>query len=143
MFDRKKAAEFFVVAWVKDWQIQTYLEAIGAKGKPIEEITSAYPWMPSKMNYYRSAVYIRSIMSRYMRPINDALWDTKDDMAKLKFAKKISEWVSDKYIETKYDKEKRQELNKSYQAMAMTTTVNAMEIEKRRKSSGHHWNVCK
>lgn len=143
MFDRKKAAEFFVVAWVKNWRTQTYLEAIGAKGKPIEEITSAYPWMPSLLFHYKHGSYIRPLAARYMKKINDLLWDAKDNSAKLSLAKQIETWRSDKFVVTKDDNERHQSMRQAKLLRKVTEISNSIEVEKMRRSSGSHWNVCK
>lgn len=143
MFDRKKAAEFFVVAWVKDWSIGTYLDVIGAKTEPIENIVALYPWMPKDQIYYKSHKKIKTIAARYMRAINDLMWDAKDNKARLLLAQKICNWKSDAYVKTLSDKEREYQMAEAKKQYMVTAISNSLEIEKMRRSSGNHWNVCK
>jgi hypothetical protein len=144
MLDREKAAKYLVVAWVKDWTTLTYLRALNVPiYMPINEICNMYPWMPSDQRYYHHKRHIRPLVARFMAPINDFLWDTSDNAQKLKIAKKIENWVSDAYIETNYDTEKRDEKNKAKKELRHERTIQALEIEKRLRASGHHWNICK
>lgn len=55
MFDTKKAAEYFVVAWVKDWPLWQYIQTVtetttrpgaAAFTQMVNEVAAAYPWLP-------------------------------------------------------------------------------------------------
>jgi hypothetical protein len=144
MFDREKAAKYLIVAWVKDWTVLTYLRSINVPTHmPISEICSLYPWMPRVPMYYHHKRHIRPLVARFMAPINNFLWDTSDNAQKLKVAKKIENWVSDAFIKTNLDTKKSYEKYKAKKDLKHQITIQAIEIDKMRRASGSHWNVCK
>jgi len=95
-FSKDKAAQYYIVAWVKDWRIQTYMQAIGAEGLPYAEIHTLYPWLPTQKDshmYFKNCL-IRAWTSKAMKVINDKLWDTDDNKKRLQLAKHVELWDS-------------------------------------------------
>lgn len=144
-FDRKKAAEYFIVAWVKDWRMHTYLEAIGAKNVNFDDVHDLYPWMPAQDNLNRllKNSAIKPWVAYSMKVINDKLFDAKDNKARLALAKHIENWNSvgakAGTIHKQYLNERRQGMI-HYQQKALEHKVS---VELMRRGSGNHWNVVK
>lgn len=142
-FDKKKAAEFYVVAWVKDWNVRTYLTAIGCKDINFDDIHDLYNFMPAQKHYYVVNSRIKPLTSIYMRSINDKLYDAKDTKQLLKLALEIEKFISDKEIKNishQKDVAEIRKENKRYQALGLG---HKLSVETMRRGTNHHWNVCK
>ena len=149
-FTRAKAAEYFVVAWVKDWRMQTYLEAIGAGGLDVEKVHQLYPWMPPPKNKFyfekKKSPLIRGYAARVMRAINDQLWDAKTVPERLAIAKKIEQFAVDIDMQKltraseREDKHDRRSDKRERQASKLSYDVS---VELMRRGGGSHWNVVK
>lgn len=141
-FDRKKAAQYYVVAWVKDWSLKTYLDAIG-NGERIDfsEANTLYPWLPSEPFLFARG-RVRRWTREAMREINDALWDTDENEKKLLLADRIERWKADGNIRFS----KREEINEGRRSQKSYVN-SAIEFELSQnlneRAGGHHWNVCK
>lgn len=142
-FDKKKAAEFYIVAWVKNWRFHTYLEAIGAKDIKYEDVYKHYPWMPDKTHFYFKNQLIRIWTGMAMRDINHKLWDTEDNKKRLSLAKQIENWTADKVDRTTPQKKDSYEWRSTRRTDAKTKLGYAASVETMRRGSGHHWNVVK
>jgi hypothetical protein len=144
-FDREKAAQFLIVAWVKEWNIQTYMHAINAKDVPYAEMHSMYPWMPSQENIhlYFKNVKIRPWVAMAMKGINDRLFDAKDNAARLALAGIVENWNSAGAKPGFSHKDALKERRESIRLHRQTAAGHAVANESARRSSGHHWNVIK
>jgi len=142
-FDKKKAAEYFVVAWVKNWRVQTYLSAINAADIQYKDVHDQYPWMPVNLHFYFKNQYIRAWTNMAMRVINDKLWDNDDNKKRLSFAPMIERWNADKVGQTESHKQDAYERKKFLMQNKKTKLGYAASVETMRRGSGHHWNVCK
>jgi hypothetical protein len=144
-FDRKKAAEYLVVAWVKDWRINTYLHAIGVREIDYDKIHDLYPWMPAEdclHMYYKNAA-IKPWVSLSMRVINDKLHDAKDNKARLALAKQIENWDA---TGTKAGTVHKQDINERTQEIRVhrqRALEHKVSVSLMRRGSGSHWNVVK
>ena len=145
MFDKTKAAQYYIVAWVKDWRMSTYLKAIGASELKYEEIHSIYPWLPTEKDahMYHKDCIIRGWTGRAMKEINNRLWDTDDNSKRLKIAKQVEQWDSTGVKDGTLHKQdayehRRDRLQNQQSGMQHKVSVSAM-----RKGNGHHWGVCK
>lgn len=85
MMDQEKAAKYFIVVWVKEWSLKTYLDAVG-DGERIDfaDAHKLYPWLPSQIHYFiarsgRTRKYIADLSKKF----SDKLWDATDDKARL------------------------------------------------------------
>lgn len=145
MFDKTKAAQYFVVAWVKNWRIQTYLDAIGARDLDYEKIHDFYPWLPANDNkhmYFKNCL-IRAWISLAMNAINNKLWDTDDNMKRLQLAKQIENWDSSG---AKAGTAHKKDVHERYKSLKKDETIKLgykLSVETMRRGNGHHWNVCK
>ena len=143
LFDKKKAAEFFVVAWVKDWRFHTYLEAINAIEIRYKDVHKHYPWMPDETHFYYQDQMIRAWTGMAMRSINNRLWDTNDNKKRLSLAKQIENWTSDKVDQTTTEKQDYRDHKKALMQNRQSGLGHKVSVETMRRGSGHHWNVCK
>ena len=143
-FDKQKAAEYFIVAWVKDWRMQTYLDAIKFDGN-YEDAHKLYPWMPTGKNihYMIKNQLVRAWTALAMRSINDKLWDTEDNKKRLTLAKQIELWDADKVDASTQHKEAIKERNTAIRKIKQNAMEHKISMEIMRRGSGHHWNVVK
>jgi Fe-S cluster biosynthesis and repair protein YggX len=144
-FDRKKAAEFFIVAWVKDWKMLTYLEVIGAKNVNYDDVHELYPWMPEGKNIHRiiSNSAIKPWTAFAMKAINDKLFDAKDNKQRLALAKLIENWDSTGAVNGFSHNEAVKERTKEIRHMKQRAFEHKVSVELMRRGRGHHWNVVK
>ena len=145
MFDKKKAAEYLVVGWVKDWRIRTYLVAIGARNLQLEEIHDHFPWMPDAKNkhYYIKDSRVRTWVALAMRTINDRLWDADTVEKKLALAKQIEKWDSTGVDVPESHKDARRERRNDHNYTKAHEIAHRLSVEEMRKGNGHHWKVVK
>ena len=145
LFDRQKAAEYLVVAWVKGWRIHTYLEAIGAREMDYDKVHDLYPWMPAKDNlhmYYKN-VAIKPWVSLSMRVINDKLHDAKDNKARLALAKQIERWDATGAKSGTVHNKDQNERTHEMRVHRQRALEHKVSVELMRRGSGSHWNVVK
>jgi hypothetical protein len=144
-FDRKKAAEYLVVAWVKDWRMWTYLKAINAWDVRFEDIHDMYPWMPAHdhLNRYMKNAAIRPWVAFSMKAINDKLFDAEDNKARLALASRIEKWNSLGATNGFAHKEAEKERVKDRKQYKRAGFEHKLSMELMRKGSGHHWNIVK
>jgi len=142
-FDKKKAAEFYIVAWVKDWRLHTYLSAINAKDIRYEDVHKHYPWMPDKTHFYFKDQMIRAWTGMAMRSINNKLWDTDDNKKRLSLAKQIENWTSDVVKKSTSERRDAYEIRKHKIQRRQTGLGYKASVETMRRGSGTHWNVVK
>lgn len=143
-FEKEKAAQYFIVGWVKNWTIQTYLSAVGLRDSDYSKIHDLYPWMPDDQNkHYYFKTDIRAWCALAMNAINNKLWDTDDNNKRLALAKHIERWdstgVKPSTRHVKDAREHTQDMRKTRQA-GLTHKVS---METMRRGGGHHWNVVK
>lgn len=139
-FDQKKAAEYFVVAWVKDWTLRQYYKVImNGTRDDWSEAGGMYPWLPHDINPFILNISTRGWARTSMRAINDRLWDAKGAKEQLKLAVEIEKWCS---LGAKVKlNEARVEANKS---SADANACLALKVESRKAmNSNHEWKVCK
>lgn len=143
MFDKKKAAEYFVVAWVKDWRMKTYLSAIGAQDLDHDKIHDHFPWMPIETHYYFVNQLIRAWTSMAMRPINDKLWNTDDNKKRLSLATQIENWSSDKKNMSDRSRDEAKERRQEMKRYAANRLGYKLSVATMRRGQGTQWNVVK
>ena len=146
MFDRETAAKYFVVAWVKNWRMQTYLSAIGAFNVvQFEELHDLYPWLPTQkdLHFYLKNREIRQWVSRSMKVISDKMWDTEDNVKRLALAKRIELWNSDSTKHTTQERLDMQERRISMRKNMQSGKEHTVSMSIMRKGYGTDWKVCK
>jgi len=149
-FGKEKAAQYFIVAWVKNWSLRTYIGAVMKYGSDYEKIHDLYPWMPDAKNvHYYFKTEVRPWCALAMSEINNKLWDIADEDKRLampKFlalAKRVENWdstgVKQSARHIKEAKEHTQDMRKTRQS----GLAHKVSMETMRRGSGHHWNVVK
>ena len=149
-FGKEKAAQYFIVAWVKNWSLRTYLSAVAKHDIEYEKIHGLYPWMPDAKNiHYYFKTDVRPWCALAMSAINNKLWDIADEDKRLAMptllvlAKRVENWdssgVKQSARHVKDSQEHRQDRRKTRQA-GLTHKVS---METMRRGGGHHWNVVK
>jgi hypothetical protein len=143
-FDKEKAAQYFIVAWVKNWSIYTYIGAIGVKDMDYGKIYDLYPWMPDEKNkHYYFKTEIRPWCALAMSEINNKLWDINDNAKRLALAKRIENWDSSGVKPTTRHIKDTQEHKKDMRETRQSGLAHKVSMETMRRGGGHHWNVVK
>jgi hypothetical protein len=142
-FSREKAAQYYVVAWVKNWSIRMYLSAVGIRGSRFYEVHEIYPWMTPDIAPYVKNMRIKIYAGYYMKPIQDKLFDADTNEQRLKLAKQIEHWVSDTFVANTRHKKDTRERHKDDQEYRATMTIYKASVDAMRKGNGHDWNTVK
>ena len=143
-FDKEKAAQYFIVAWVKNWSIYTYLGAIGVQDMDYTKIYDLYPWMPDEANkHYYFKTEIRPWCALAMSVINNKLWDINDNTKRLALAKRVENWDSSGVKPTTRHVKDTQEHKKDMRETRQSGLAHKVSMETMRRGGGHHWNVVK
>ena len=141
MMSQEQAAKYFIVAWVKDWSLRTYWRVITeTTDTPWDQARSLYPWMPDA-GWFMANGCVRRFLAEAHRTLNDAMWDAKDDKARLGLAPKIQAFqagqVRARRIAAAADHREAMKENRRSRISI------AIALESRDRGAGHHWNVCK
>lgn len=143
MMRREKAAQYFIVAWVKDWDLFTYLGVIadGGPNIPFEQAHRLYPWLPGPHAFIRR-LKVRSYLAESNRPLSDALFDAGGQLARLQLASRVEAFV---YAgrSMRYANEGRRAYRLETRAMRARLDAEKASVENGRRAGGHHWKVCK
>lgn len=143
MMDRRQAAQYFIVAWVKDWSLLTYLQVLADGGPRIafEDAHALYPWLPGTWGYKLRRT-CRTHLADSNRPLSDALWDAPDDRARLALAPQVEAFVCT-WQNHDYINEARRAAFSTAADMAKRRLLDAESREDRHRRRGYHWQVCK
>lgn len=142
-FSREKAAQYYVVAWVKNWSIRMYVNSVGLMHTNFSDVHDIYPWMAKDLIPYAKNMRIKPHTGYYMRPIQDKLFDANTNEQRLKIAKQIERWVSDTYGRRITETRDQKELYADKQLYSATLKVYRGSVDSMRKGSGHDWNTVK
>jgi hypothetical protein len=143
-FDKEKASQYFIVAWVKNWKIYTYIQAIGVGDVAYDKIYDVYSWMPDAKNkHYYFNGDVRAWCALAMRSINDKLWDTDDNAKRLALAKRIENWDSAGVKQSARHIKDVQEHTIDRRKARLTGLGHKVSVETMRRGNGHHWGVVK
>jgi hypothetical protein len=141
---RKKAAEYFVVAWVKDWRLRTYLNVIADGGPRIEwdQAHTLFPWLPDAGLFIRN-LSCRPYLAGANRPLSDALCDAGPSAADLlAFAPKIEAFTF-KTHSSAYVEPVQKAAGRGRKKLALAKTFLPEAMDRVVRLNGHHWKVCK
>lgn len=146
MLEQKKAAEYFVVAWCKDWSLGQYMNAVfegmhyDELGDAVAVATAAYPWMPERFEHYGRPV--REFVSRSYPKLNAWLWDRPDDLARLKCAEQVCK-LRPRATAGRVAESDRLDMAEASKAMKQSTTSYRASRDAFRTGQRSAWNVCK
>jgi hypothetical protein len=143
MMDRRKAAQYFIVAWVKDWSLLTYLQVLAEDGPRIEfaDAHSLYPWL-GQWAFKGRRRTVRTYLAESNRPLSDALWDAADDRARLALAPQVEAFVFNGQSRG-YINEARKSFYRTDAERTKRSQLEQASIEDRHRRRGYHWQVCK
>jgi hypothetical protein len=142
-FSREKAAQYYIVAWVKNWRIRTYLHSVGLRHTDFGDVHDLYPWMAKDLHPYLKNMPIKIYSGYYMKPMQDKLFDADTNEQRLKIAEQIEHWVSDLYVaNTRHTKDtlERYNDNRDYRS---TMQIYKASVGAMRKGAGHDWKTVK
>jgi len=149
-FGKEKAAQYFIVAWVKNWSLRTYIGAVMKYGSDYEKIHDLYPWMPDAKNiHYYFKTDVRPWCALAMSEINNKLWDIADEDKRLampKFlalAKRVENWDSTGVKQSARHVNDNREHTIDRRNARLTGLGHKASVDAMRRGSGHHWNVVK
>jgi hypothetical protein len=149
-----KIAKMMIYGWIKDWSCLTLMQAIKGDSKVnmayVNHMCEKYPFLPSHVSWYYLSngkgvsKYIKKYIADADRRLNDALWDTEDNMKKLDLAHKLLKLNGNKLQpKSRFSNADRQEMRKSrkeYQAKQMEYSA---VKEYAQKMNGTHWGTVK
>lgn len=142
MMTKEQAAKFFIVAWVKDWSMRTYLDTVG-EGERIDwaDAHKLFSWMPKDPGWFIRNTRVRRYAATAMRSLNDKLWDALDNAKKLALHAEVMQWDCGDAVQT-MDAARREQhkLQKEYRAAMLGVRKSVDEM---RRGSGHAWGVVK
>ena len=139
--NQEQAAKYFVVAWVKDWSLQTYWRVITEKTDiQWDQAHTLFPWLPDEGWFIRNSC-VRRFLAEAHLVLNDAMWDAKDDKARLALAPKI------KLFQCGVIKKRRNLAREACTASSKKAkherSVLSLLLAQRDRSKRAAWNVCK
>ena len=142
-FSREKAAQYYIVAWVKNWPIRTYLHSVGLRYANFEDVHNIYPWMAKDLAPYLKNMPVKVYAGYYMKPIQDKLFDANTNEQRLKIAEQIEHWVSDSYVaNTRHKKDTRERYNDNRDYRS-TMQIYKASVGAMRKGAGRDWKTVK
>lgn len=141
MMDQEKAAKYFIVGWIKNWNLYTYLQVVTGKSKPnVQDAHKIYSWLPTdKVNFIRKE--IKRYVADNMPKLSEKLFNENDNLKKLEFYKLVMVKIGEKST-NKFDKARKSYLDERRFYHANNKT-NELSVDQMRRGAGHHWNVCK
>lgn len=148
MFDQKRAAEFLVVAWCKEWTLGEYLDAISEEsvqhalsGGRLDGLREHFPWLT--VNFHAYSRGTREYVAAAFPKLSEWLWRQKDDVSRLKAAPQIERLKSPKVLRGYVNAEDRKELKDSYAALRQSSSSYRMSRDSFKTHQRSAWNVCK
>lgn len=143
MMDQRNAAEYFIVAWVKNWSLRTYLNVLSEGGPAIdwEAAHQAYPWLPEGRHWFIRNPPCRAYLAKVSRPLSDRLWDATGNQARLALAPQLAA-LCVKKIKT-HKNEASAETTFNHKKMAVHRMHKAIFRDYCERIGGHHWGTVK
>lgn len=149
-FGKEKAAQYFIVAWVKNWSLRTYLSAVAKHDIEYEKIYDLYPWMPDAKNiHYYFKTDVRPWCALAMSEINNKLWDIADEDKRLAMpkllalSKRVENWDSTGVKQSARHVNDNREHTRDMRETRQAGLAHKVSMETMRRGGGHHWNVVK
>lgn len=147
MFDRKRAAEYLVVAWCREWKMGVYLDAIAEESvhhnleERLDGLIEQFPWLPQRWRVYQGGT--REFVAGAYPKLSEWLWSRADDAARLKCAPQIERLKCPERLAGFVSDEDRREMKKSSRDMGQSTVSYRQSREAFKTHQRSAWNVCK
>ena len=97
MMSQEEAAKYMIVAWVKDWNLYTYLKTVTGSAAPdCTEAHKVFEWLPhGKVQF--SKKYVRSYIDDNFPKLSENLWDVASDKDRLALFKMVMRPVGENH----------------------------------------------
>lgn len=146
MFDQKRAAEFLVVAWCKDWTLGKYLNCVlecpGEElGQMVDRAVEAYPWLPTAWRAYKTPV--RVFIGGAYPKLSRWLFSRPDDISRLQCAAQIQRLKHPKKYAAAVSDPDREEMIASKREEAASRASYRLSREAFKTNQRSAWSVCK
>lgn len=152
MFDTKRAAEYFVVAWCKQWTLTEYLKVVLERQKlcefgkdefqgVLDEACAAYPWLPNDYRAYPRSV--RVVVGTTYPKLSAWLFARDDDVSRLKCAAQIEKLRGPVTPTPMFREADREEFKAARREMRQATTSWRAARDAFKTNQRSAWNVCK
>lgn len=143
MMTHEKAADYFIVAWIKGWTIRRYFSCIMEMSDKEasthwEEAHTLFPWLPY---WIAKGACVRPFVAIQYPILNTKLWDATDHKARLVLAPLILPYIARDAWGNRRAKEKREHLKELNKDNVICTAYKAQVSLSSRKT--HDWKVCK
>ena len=150
MFDQAKAADFFVVAWCKDWTLGQYLDVVTGKfdckdelSQRVASVAHICPWLPSQIWQLRAyGRPVRELVSMYWPKLSDWLWARNSDIDRLKCASQLHK-LRPTRSRGRVSEDERSEMKESSKLLRQATTSYRASRDAFKTHQASAWNVCK
>ncbi|APB99038.1 hypothetical protein A4F89_06700 [Polynucleobacter asymbioticus] len=151
--DIHKAAGYLVVAWVKDWNIRTLLNALGEgedsiTDEYVKSVNAQYPFMPMDLHNYIAnhgkGSLVRTYLAEVDKKLSDAMWDSCSNEQRLKYVPYIKKMkVTHKVKLRQLRNTDRNEVVRAISNERTATASYRLSRQCARKSNGHDWFTVK
>ncbi len=153
MLTLEQGAKYFIVAWVKNWTMRTLINALdGESGfvsdERLKKLTDQYPFLPSNVNWYicknGKGLHTKIAMPDIDKKLNNALWDAKDNQARLDLHKYVMKMKTNKVIHTrKFESKDQIENNKALRESKSEYESYKLSRAYFKKCQGRDWFTVK
>jgi hypothetical protein len=152
--DQMRVAKLLIAGWIKDWSCLTLMNAINEKMVggmgDIERLHSKYKFLPSDWFWFYNkggklaSKYLKKYVADLDMRLNNALWDTEDNMKKLAFASYLTTLDSTNVrSKSKYSKDDKKAYVKAIKGNIANRLSVKHEREFNQKMNGTHWTTIK
>lgn len=152
MFDTKRAAEYFIVAWCKEWTLTEYLKVVLERPKlcefgqgefqgVLDEACAAYPWLPKDYRAYPRTV--RVVVGATYPKLSAWLFARNDDVARLKCAPQVEKLCCPEKPKPIFSDADRTEFKAARAGLRQATTSWRAARDAFKTNQRSAWNVCK
>lgn len=144
MFDKSRAADYYLVAWCKNWTLREYLNVVLERQSmsawldqvDIDAAHAEMPWIPVNLGNYTGGRKVRAHVEDAYPKLSAWLHSRPDDLKRLGCARQIEKLKDSGAIKAST---KPKYLDK-YQAAMLGASVLAAKLNSHKRSN---WNVCK
>ena len=153
MLSLEQAAKFFIVAWVKNWNLRMLLDTLdGSVGEVtdarIDALVSAFTFMPKDLHCYITnhgcGLPVKQVVSSAFPKLNDALWNCSGDSARLALSAQVARIKTpDKLHHSRFSTLDRSEIANTRSKLRQTTTSYRASRDAFKSNQRSAWNVCK
>lgn len=151
--DQVRVAKLVIVGWIKDWTCATLYQAITSKQNidmdEVNNFCEKYKFLPSDWFWYFSGKglakrSVRKYMFDLNKKLNNALWDTEDNLKRLEYAKYLVKLTSNNIkASSKYTKEDMNKHKTDRRKFIADELTRGAYKEYLQKVNNTHWSMIK